>query len=378
MAKKFHPQEKRKLRTWVEIDRKNIEHNCRIFRNIIGSRCFLMAVVKSNAYGHSLVDFSLAARDLGVDWFGVDSIVEAESLRDAGLKKPILVLGYTLQNKREDAAKKDISLTVADFASLKNFQGKKPKIHLKIDTGMHRQGFLSKELPEAIGIIKRKGIFLEGVYTHFAAAKNPSFPADTLQQIKEFKEALDLLSSAGFEKLIRHASATSGAIIFPQAHFDMVRVGIGLYGLWPSKETQAAYKNHFSPRPVLSWKTIVSQIKILPKGSRIGYDLAETLPRHSRVAVLPIGYWHGFPRLLSSVGEVIINGQKAKVLGRVSMDMISVDITDIKDTKIGDEAVLIGKQKETEVTADDLAYLTDTTCYEIISRLNPLMKRVIT
>ena len=342
-----------------------------------------MSVVKSNAYGHSLIDFSRATESLGVDWFGVDSIVEAESLRKAGLKKPILVLGYTLENKIETAFKNNISLTISDFSTLENLKnikirGYKLKIHIKIDTGMHRQGFFVSEIPSVIKILKSQPtIILEGVYTHFSSAKNPAFPFTTFSQIEQFKKAIGLFESAGFKGFIKHAAATSGTIIFPQSHFDLVRIGIGLCGLWPSKETKEAFKREVKLEPVLSWKTILGQIKSLSKGNKVGYDLTETLSRPSRVAILPIGYWHGFPRLLSGIGKALIKGKEAKVIGRVSMDMVSVDITDIKNAKVGDEVILIGKSGKLEISVDDLAHLSDTINYEIVTRLNPLIKRIV-
>src|SRR3990167_613455 len=371
------------LRTWIEINQQALKNNYSIFRRLIGPKCLLMSVVKSNAYGHSLIDFSRATESLGVDWFGVDSIVEAESLRKAGLKKPILVLGYTLENKIETAFKNNISLTIFDFSTLENLKnikirGYKLKIHIKIDTGMHRQGFFVSEIPSVIKILKSQPtIILEGVYTHFSSAKNPAFPFTTFSQIEQFKKAIGLFESAGFKGFIKHAAATSGTIIFPQSHFDLVRIGIGLCGLWPSKETKEAFKREVKLEPVLSWKTILGQIKSLPKGSKVGYDLTETLNRPSRVAVLPIGYWHGFPRSLSGIGKALIKGSEVKVIGRVSMDMVSVDVTDVKNIKVGDEVILIGKSGKLEISVDDLAHLSDTINYEIVTRLNPLIKRIV-
>lgn len=376
--------QKQNLRTWIEINQQALKNNYNIFRRLIGPKRLLMAIVKSNAYGHGLIDFSRVVENLGVDWIGVDSIVEAESLREAGVKKPILVLGYTLQNRIENAIKNNISLTIADFPTLKNLKtaiknGDKLKIHLKIDTGMHRQGFFVSEIPAVIQILKSETlpVILEGVYTHFSSAKNPAFPSATFRQIEEFKKAVNLLESAGFNAPIKHAAATSGTIIFPESHFDLVRVGIGLYGLWPSKETAEAFKRKIKLEPVLSWKTIVGQIKNLPEGSGVGYDLAETLNRPSKIAILPIGYWHGFPRTLSSIGRVLINGNEAKVVGRVSMDMVSVDVTDVKNIKVGDEAILIGKSGKSKISVDDMAHLNDTINYEIATRLNPLIKRIV-
>lgn len=374
--------QKQNLRTWIEVNQQSLKNNYSVFRRLIGPECLLMSIVKSNAYGHNLIDFSLATEKLGIDWFGVDSIVEAENLRKTSVKKPILVLGYTLPGKIESAIKNNISLTISDFPALKNLKinknSSKLKIHIKIDTGMHRQGFFVSEIPSIIKILKScPTIILEGVYTHFSSAKNPAFPSTTFNQIEEFKKAIDLFESAGFKGFIKHAAATAGTIIFRQSHFDLVRVGIGLYGLWPSKEVREAFKRKIKLEPVLSWKTIVGQIKNLPTGSKVGYDLTETLNRSSSVAILPIGYWHGFPRSLSSIGKVLIRSNEVRVIGRVSMDMISVDVTDVKNVKVGDEVILIGKSKKSEISVDDMAYLSDTINYEIVTRLNPLIKRIV-
>ncbi|PJC70062.1 MAG: alanine racemase [Candidatus Tagabacteria bacterium CG_4_8_14_3_um_filter_41_8] len=370
----------RGLRIWIEINKKAAKNNYQIFRNLIGKNCLLMAVVKSNAYGHGLVDFSRLMQKFGIDWFGVDSITEALALRESGIKKKILVLGYTLPERLKDAAENNISLTVSSLAHLAALSKLKfrqfPRIHLKIDTGMHRQGFSPKELPSALNLIKKlkNKTVAEGIYTHFAAAKNPSFPADTLGQLRLFDAAVNTVKKAGFNP-IRHASATSGTIIFPQAHYDLVRVGIGLYGLWPSKEVQAAFGAQIKLKPILLWKAVIGEIKKAARGERIGYDFTETLSRPTTIAVIPIGYWHGFPRALSGIGRVLIKNKPAKVLGRVSMDMISVDVSGIK-AKIGDEAILIGKDGKNTVSADDIADLCSTSSYEIISRLNPLIKRI--
>lgn len=374
---------KEQLKTWIELDRSALKNNYSEMRRIVGPECRLLAVVKSNAYGHGLLDFSSALEKMGVDWFGVDSVVEAEHLRDAGIKKPILVLGYTIKDSFKTAADRNISITIADFQSLKdlnsykNKNGKLPKVHLKIDSGMHRQGFFIPEVPRVIKFLKSNlpTLDIEGVYTHFSSAKNPAFPQETISQMNYFEEAVRIIQAAGF-KPVRHAAATSGTLVFPKSRLDMARVGIGFYGLWPSHETKMAFRDKIKLRPVLTWKTIVSQLRVLPKGSRVGYDLTEELNRKSKVAVLPIGYWHGYPRALSSIGNVLIRDKTAKVLGRICMDVLMVDVTDIKGVRIGDEAVLLGKSGKSEVSADDLALLCGTTSYEIITRINPLIKRV--
>lgn len=369
------------LRTWLEIDCRAIEKNYRLSRSLIAPKTKLLAVVKSNAYGHGLVDFAKELERLGADWFGVDSVMEGLALRREGIKAPILVLGYTLPDKFTEAAENNISLTVSNFETLKALEkshfSKPLKIHIKVDTGMHRQGFLLKEQKALSAKLKAQNskFTIEGLFTHFAAAKNPAFPEYTKKQIAEFEQWRNAFKKAGFLPIC-HASATAGAMIFPEANFDMVRIGIGLYGLWPAKEIESYFTGRIYLTPALSWKTIISEIKELPKGAKIGYDLTETLRKKSRVAVCPIGYWHGYPRALSSIGFVLVNGKRAKILGRISMDMISIDITDIKKVKVGDEVVLIGRQGKEEITAGEIGNLTDTSHYEIVTRLNPLMKRV--
>lgn len=371
------------LRTWIEIDTKAIDHNYDTMRSIIGPQTKLMAVIKSNAYGHSLLDFGKYISEKGADWLGVDSIVEGIALREAGIATPILVLGFTLPEMMEKAASHDISLTISTpdaFAHIETLTLKKPlKVHLKIDTGMHRHGFTPDQRDELIATIKKlEGkIIVEGLFTHFAAAKNPAFPQDTRKQNEEFKVWIDILSKAGINPAVKHASASGGALLYPEAHFDMVRIGISMYGLWPSNEAEAYVQNKLSLRPVLRWKTVVGEVNAVKAGERVGYDFTETLHRDSVLADCPVGYWHGFPRALSGVGHVLINGKRAKIVGRVSMDIITVDVTDIPGVVVGDEVVVIGTSGGLSISPKDIAGLVEgSSSYEVITRLNPLIKRI--
>lgn len=372
----------RDLRTWVEINTKAIAYNYKLFRKLIGKETQLLAVVKSNAYGHNLLEFSKVLEKLGADWLGVDSITEGIALRKEGVKTPILVLGHTLPERYGEAAKLHISVTISSFEQLahavkqqKKNNKQKLNIHIKVDTGMHRQGFQMHEREMLIAQLKKAQINIEGLYTHFAEAKNPRSGDATKRQIKEFETWIAAFRNAGFAPVV-HASATGGALLYPGAHFDMVRIGIGIYGLWPSEEAKQHLGHKLTLKPVLSWKAIVSEIKDVKKGERIGYDFTEMLTHDTRYAVIPIGYWHGFPRLLSSRGRVLIRGKSARVLGRVSMDMIVVDVTDISGAKVGDVATLIGVDGREEIKAGELARFAATTHYEIVTRLNPLMKKI--
>jgi alanine racemase len=369
------------LRTWIEVDIKALKHNLQVFRSLLKPQCLLMAVVKSNAYGHGLVGFSQVADKLGVNYFGVDSAIEGITLRKNGIEKPILVLGYTLSEMIERAVANNISLSISSFSALNTLiklKLKKPvKIHIKVDTGMHRQGFLLNESNKLIEKLQanKKKIIVEGLFTHFASAKNPSFPSYTLKQIEMFNHWKGIFKNNGFNPIC-HASASAGVILFPQAQFDMVRIGAGFYGIWPSTETKSYAESKFKLQPVLSWRTILAEIKNLPKGSQIGYDCAETLEKDSVIGICPIGYWHGYPRNLSSIGKVLIKGHKTKILGRISMDMIIIDLTGIKNIKVGDEVTLIGRDGKEEIGLEEVAMLADTSTYEIADRLNPLIERI--
>lgn len=366
----------KRLRTWIEVSKSALRHNYRIFRGLIPHSTKLMAVAKSNAYGHNIYDFARFMQKLGADWIGVDSIVEAIALRDNHIRKPILILGYTLPSRYKEALDANVSVTISNLQALRQamkFDGL--KIHIKIDTGMHRQGFFLKDLPEAIKILKRSTLRVEGIYTHFPAAKNPAFPQETRTQIELFKRAVGLFHEAGF-KPIRHTAATSGTIVFPESHFDMVRVGIGMYGLWPSKEVEAGFRRRVKLHPVLSWKTVLGEVKTLQKGDRVGYDLTEKVNKKTLVGVCPVGYWHGYPRALSSIGRVLVKGGMAKILGRVSMDMIVVDLSGIKNARAGDLVTLLGRDGKEEVSADELADLSGTINYEVVTRINPLIERI--
>ncbi len=371
---------KKHFRTWIEIDRKAIEKNYQMFRKVIGPKVALAAVIKSNAYGHDLYLYAKELERLGIDLLAVDSLVEGISLRNVGVSVPMLVLGYTLPALFHKAGEYGISISVSSMESLKalqTYRGRPLTIHLKVDTGMHRQGFLWQDRIAVMKLLKTlpRKVRIEGLFTHLAEAKKPKDGARTRKQIAEFQQWKELFRSEGHH-VIAHVSATGGTLVYPEAHEDMVRVGIGCYGIWPSDEVRV-YRADLVLHPTLAWKTIVSEVKRISKGESVGYDFTETLKQDSQIAVIPIGYWHGFPRLLSGKGHVLIRGERAKVLGRVSMDMIVVDVTDIRGVKSGDIVTLIGKDRKEQISAEELAAHAQTTAYELLTRLNPRMGHVL-
>jgi alanine racemase len=368
------------IRTWLEIDKSAIQSNLEEFRKNVGENVEIAGVVKSNAYGHGLVDFSKELVNSGIDWLAVDSIVEGIRLREKGFELPILILGYTLPGSIGRAEEYRLSVTISSFENFHivrdlHKEGKSlPKIHLKFNTGMNRQGFSPhevKRLIDELAFFDDKS-FIEGVYTHMGAADDPAFDKETKEQLDKFEKVVASIKNIDANPII-HAANAPATLNHPSSHFDMVRVGIGLYGIYPSRETK---KNApISLRPVLSWKTIVSEVNAVREGEGVGYGFTERLERDTQIAVCPIGYWHGFPRNLSGKGEVLICGKRARVLGRVSMDMIVVDITDIRDAKVGDEVVLLGRQADDEISAEEIAETLDTISYEIVTRINPLIKK---
>jgi alanine racemase len=379
------------LRTWVEIDKKALCGNAAEFFKLIPKRTRFMAVVKSNAYGHGLVTVARVLANLQPTtynlqprlWFGVDSITEGLRLRREGIVHPILVLGATLSERMGEAAEHNIALTISNFDALRAFARLEnaPAFHLKIDTGMHRQGFLPREMKKVVSFLKKNRMEPEGVFTHFASAKDIAYPTYTDEQLRQFNDAVAMMRRAGFRKIIRHTAASGGTLLFPQSHLDMVRIGMALYGYWPSPESQISkmksQKSGIILKPALTWKTVVVETKKIPKGAFVGYDCTERVARLTTTAVLPIGYWHGYDRGLSGIGEILIRGKRVKALGRVSMDMIVVDATDIRGVSVGDEAVLIGKQGNDTIGADDMALKIGTNQYEVLTRINPLITRIL-
>jgi alanine racemase len=368
------------LRTWIELDRKALAGNLRLFRGVLPRGCGIMAVCKSNAYGHGLYNLAPLLEELGVDWFGVDSIVEAVTLREKGIRRPLLVLGYTLPSRFADAVRHGVSLTMSSLANLRALARpggrRRIGIHLKLDTGMHRQGLMRPEWPAALGLLKRQAarVELEGLYTHFAESKDPARRESTRKQIREFDTAAAFFRAGGLAPLL-HAGATAGAVNYPEARYDLVRIGIGLMGLWPSDETRLAWEKGLPLRPVLSWRSLISETKRLRKGDAVGYDYTERLGRASTVGICPVGYWHGFPRSLSRIGEVLVRGRRAKVLGAVSMDMIVADLTGIPGARPGDVVTLIGRDGAGEVSAYEVAQKAGISHYELLTRLNPLIQK---
>lgn len=363
------------FKTWVEVSKSALVHNLGFFRKLVGPKRKILCVLKADAYGHGLKEVAeIFKKEENVDWFGVDNLEEALTIRKLGIKKPILVLGYTRRSDLKETILNKISFvaynrqTLEEIISLK--LNKIARVHLKIETGLNRQGIKRNEVLKTLLFIKRnkKYIYLEGVYTHFADFEDTPF---VQKQLAEFGEAIELIKENGFKGFIAHAAATGAAILYPDARFDMVRIGIGLYGLSPSVKPL-----NKKLRPVASWKSVVAQVKEIEKGESVSYGRTWFAKKKTKIAVIPIGYSDGFDRHFSNNGKVLIKGEFAPVLGRVMMNMIVVDVTKI-DVEPEETVVLIGKSGKNRITAEGLAENLGTIGYEIICRINPLLPRVV-
>ena len=370
--------------SWVEISKKALIHNIQTFRGLVGKEVVLAPAVKANAYGHGMVECARIFEKNGADYLCVNAPFEAKTLRKAGVKIPILIIGYTPLSDLKQVAQLGVELIVYNLETVKALGklGKKVKVHLKIETGNHRQGIRLEDLPTFTSLIKRyPHIQVIGISTHFANLEDRINQEYALYQLKQFNKAIHLLENEGLAPRFRHCANTAAAILLPEAYFNFVRTGIGNYGLWPSEKTELAAKRaniNIELKPALTWKTVIAQIKEVKKGSLIGYGCTYKMPKNGNIAVLPVGYYDGFVRLLSNRGHVLIRGKKAPVLGRVCMNMIMVDIGRIPEAKLEDEAILIGKQGKEKITAEKIADLSQTINYEVTTRINERIPRLIT
>jgi alanine racemase len=367
-------------RTWIEIDTKAIEMNVKTLKSALTERTRMMAVVKSNAYGHGMVISAKAALAAGAEWLGVDEITEALELRKARIKAPILVLGYTLPGYFKEATQKNVSLSITSLEALQNLSkmrlSKKVRIHLKFETGLNRQGIPPTHIQQTIRLITAKNFpgIVEGAYTHFAVMEDPLREDYSKRQAFALREAVAKLHEKGLRPIV-HASPSAGALFKKDFNFDMCRAGIAMYGQWPSSEIRLWAKGT-ELVPVFTWKTIVTEVKFVERGSKVGYDLTYETSRDSRLAIIPVGYWHGLPRALSSKGEVLVHGKRAPIVGRISMDITIIDVTHIPKVAPGDEVVIIGKQGTDSISANEVAEKAGTINYEILTRVNPQISRI--
>ena len=373
-------------RTWAQIDLDEIKHNYLQIRNNISEKSMIMCVIKADAYGHGAVAVAREYERLGADWLAVSNLEEAFQLRHNGIKKPILILGYTPVNMAYELSLLNISQAVfsEDYArSLNEYAERsnvKVKIHLKIDTGMSRIGFVYKDkqrnagtVDELLRVCKMKNLDIEGIFTHFAVADEfESGSKVTNAQFEAFNDICEILNKNDVYIKIRHCSNSGGVLNHPQANLDMVRAGVILFGLFPSNNVQ----NKLDLHPAMSLKTVISQVKIVPKGTAVSYGGTFITERETKIATVPIGYADGYLRTLSGKASMLVNGKKAPVIGRICMDQTMLDITGIDDVGENTAVTVFGKDENAEIKIEELAELAQTINYEILCIISKRIPRI--
>ena len=370
---------------WIELDSDAPDHNLQELRRCARQDVLFCAIVKSNAYGHGVSQMIRLLQS--ADWFAVNSLEEGIELRELGVEKPILLLGHVPIAHLEDAVHADLRLTVYNRETIEALSRIETadtpvKVHVKVETGTARQGVLPEEVPDFVHFIqKNRGIQLEGISTHFANIEDTLNHEYAEKQLATFKEVLEVLRKDGVKPPIVHTACTAASILFPETHYSMLRAGIGLYGLWPSRETylSALMGKLYVPklRSILTWKTRIVQIKKLREGSYVGYGCTYRTTRPTNLAVLPVGYADGYDRNLSNTAYVLVNGKRASVIGRVCMNLTMIDVTDIPDVKLENEVVLLGSWGDERITAELMANWAGTINYEIVTRISPSLERKV-
>jgi alanine racemase len=367
-------------RAWAEIDLDAIAHNTREIRKLTGSGVEIMGVVKADAYGHGVLEVVRTLLDNGVTQLAVSMLDEAIQIRHMGIDVPILVLSYTDPARADEIIENRVTQTVfsLDLAQALSAAavrlGKSAKIHVKVDTGMIRVGFMPghKAVRNIIEIGKMPGVILDGIFTHFASA-DESDSSYTKMQFERFLNLCGELAQAGIHIPVKHVCNSAATLQYPEMHLDMVRPGIILYGLCPSKEVSGK----MDLRPAMTLKANVIFVKDVDRDVCVSYGRTFRTARKSRIATVPIGYADGYTRLMSNKGRMLINGEFAPVIGRVCMDQCMLDVTDLeREVHVGDEVVIFGKQNGACISVDEIADQVGTINYELVCIIGKRIPRV--
>lgn len=373
-------EQQRYYRVTANIDVDAICDNISNIKELAGEKTKIMAIMKADGYGHGAIPIAQVLDHIGVDAFGIAIIEEGIQLRNAGIEKTILILGYTPKEQYKELVEYNISQTIFQYDLAKELseealrQNKVAPVHIKVDTGMTRLGFRDTE--ESIEEIKKisllKGVKIEGIFSHFACADEAD-KTSAHNQLNRFMSFVNRLEEEGLVFPIKHIANSAGIIDLPEAKLDMVRSGIATYGLYPSEEVN---KEQLKLTPALELKSHVSFVKDVEPGIGISYGSTYVTKDKIRVATIPVGYGDGYPRQLSSLGRVLIHGRSAPILGRVCMDQFMVDVTHIHDVKQGDAVTLIGRDGEQFISAEEIGSLVNSFNYEVICNIGKRIPRI--
>lgn len=366
-------------RVTAEIDLDAVAYNIRNIRERVNKNSKIMGIVKADAYGHGAVEVSKVLLYNGADWLGVAMIDEAIQLRQNNIMVPILILGYTLETKIDDVVRYDIIQTVFSYDMAKLVsdaavkQNKIAKIHIKVDTGMGRIGFMPDENigDEVLKISKLPNIEINGIFTHFSTSDETD-KSFTRLQIERFKYAIDEIEKRGINLPVKHCANSAAIMDLEDLGFNMVRAGVILYGMYPSLDVK---KENLSLKPVMSIKTHISYVKNVGVGVPLSYGRTYYTDKESVIATVPVGYADGYIRRMQKGGRVIVNGHYAPIVGRVCMDQFMIDVTNIPDVKPGDDVILMGSDGNISITADEIAKVLDTINYEVVCMIGKRVPR---
>jgi len=380
-------------RAWTEISLDAIENNIKEIRRVIGTRPKILASVKADAYGHGFFEIAKTLLDNGVDVLGVAFIDEALQLRRNGFDCPVMILGNTANDECEALLYNDITPTVFSLGFAKSLSaaavklGKAAKIHIKVDTGMGRIGFVcnsndgirNKTLNDILAISKLPNIEIEGIFTHFARADEVDREF-TQMQFARFMSLVSELEKNRLKIPVKHAANSAAIIQYPEMCLDMVRPGIAIYGCYPSVDVDKGDcdRKKIKLIPVMQFKTKISNLKWIEKGEPISYGGTFAASDKTKVATLPIGYADGYSRLLSNRGTVIANDKKVPIIGKICMDQCMIDATSVNNIDIGNEVILFGRNLNSEISVEEVANLCGTISYEILCSLGRRVPRVYT
>ena len=367
---------------WIEIDCEAVRRNAAAFRGTLSPGTRMMCIIKADAYGHGAVPLARVLREVGITHFGVALLQEGLKLRENGVVEAILILGYTPEEDLALAIENNLALTIYTWEQARAVSreakrlGKTARIHIKIDTGMGRIGFapIQASIQTITQIATLPSLDLEGIYSHQAWADNPD-GSFARRQHEIFRGFLHGLYEKGLRFKSIHLANSAATINYPEMHYDLVRVGISLYGLYPDPSMAAHPK--IALQPVMSVKARLSHVKEMPAGNPISYGCTFTTSRPSVIGTIPMGYADGIPRLLSNRGEMLVKGRRCPIVGRVCMDQFMIDLTDLPEKpEAGEEAVFLGRQEGEVISADEIAAKAETINYEIVTRMSPRLPRI--
>jgi alanine racemase len=371
----------------IELDSRALIHNLELVRSTLSPETRLLGVVKANAYGHGAAEVApLAARY--ADWLGVHSADEARAIRALGVRCPLLVMGFVPRPALHDLdAETHLLVSTVEalpwIAEYRDRTGISIPVHLKVDTGTKRQGIAADCLASAVRKATELRLDIVGVATHFANIEDTLEHEFARLQLDRFHDVVNRATTIlGARPPFVHAACSAASLLFRETDFSLARVGISMYGHWPSRETRLSWilehgRNRFDLQPVLSWRAVIGQFQTVSKGESVGYGRTWTALRDTVLAVIPVGYADGYSRALGNRSRVLVRGREAPVVGRVCMNIFMADVTDISDLDVGDRVTLIGRDGDAEVSVEDLAAHCGTINYEFLASLSPTIPRVL-